>query len=408
VTHITLTNPAYIQMIKLGKSTRWTKPEVSIPVLTTRFLPAPNQTTIDLYPKQLEVFNEIKDYTTGLLEAMTGAGKTVIGIALHQAWGGRTLVICHSINMTNQTNKRFREFTDIEPTLFCNGKHDQSGEVVITTMTTFRQKYKEFVGFDNLIVDEADWGFSDKMLKAITEFECTRKHGFTGTIKTAYDDCNKQYESVLGEFWGAHVVYTSDKEIPLKAVFNFEYKKVYPDVFPHIKWQEFRGALDEDIERKKEQLRYILANTEKDGYSLCLWDRILDVEAFYTIMKKRGYTVYMSTGEMKKKDREEHLAGFEKTGGYLLGVSSTLNRGYDEVKLTKAFILHPIKGENPIRQSIGRVMRHLEGKESTLYLWSDSMLDFQLEQQKKIIKKFFNLDVCSKQPSEPSSKNGGT
>ena len=94
---------------------------------------------------------------------------------------------------------------------------------------------------------------------------------------------------------------------------------------------------------------------------------------------------------MKKVDREQHLEDFKRTGGYLLGVSSTLNRGYDNTLLTKAFILHPIKGENPLRQTVGRIMRHFEGKESHLYIWGDSMLDFQTKAQKKIIKELFNL-----------------
>ena len=129
------------------------------------------------------------------------------------------------------------------------------------------------------------------------------------------------------------------------------------------------------------------------NYSLSLFDRVEDVDNFYRAFKKRGYTVYKSTGEMNKKDREEHLEGFKKTGGYLIGVSSTLNRGYDEVKLSKAFILYPVKGENSVRQIVGRIIRTYKDKNSYLYLWSDSSLSFQLKAQKKIIKQFFNIDV---------------
>ncbi len=390
---ITLVNPQYIQMIKLGKNPRWTPREVIMPVMTTRLLQAPNETTVTLYPEQQKVYDEIKNYTCGLLEAQTGAGKTVISIALHQAWGGRTLVVCHNLVLAKQFAEEFNKFIGLKPTFFCDGKHDQTGEVVITTLTSFRKEYMNFVGFDNLIIDESDLALTDKMVKAIILFKSTRKWAFTGTIKSAYDDCNKQYAPVLAEFWGCHVVHISTKSIPLKGVYSFEYKKVYKGKFPHKDWQKFREALDEDIDRKKAQLQYILGNTEAYGYSLCLWDRVADVEAFYRAFQKRGYLVYMSTGEMKKADREQHLAEFKKTGGYLLGVSSTLNRGYDEVKLNKVFILHPIKGENPLRQTIGRILRHYDDKESFLYIWSDSMLSFQLETQKRIIKKFFNLPV---------------
>jgi superfamily II DNA or RNA helicase len=107
---ITLTNPAYIQMIKLGKNPRWTPREVIMPVMTTRRLDSPSETTIELYPDQQLVYEEIKNYTCGLLEAQTGAGKTVISIALHQAWGGRTLVVCHNLVLAKQFAEEFDKF----------------------------------------------------------------------------------------------------------------------------------------------------------------------------------------------------------------------------------------------------------------------------------------------------------
>jgi len=388
-----LTNPEYVKRLKLWHSTRWTVSEVAIPTLQTAFLPAQNKTQIRLYPDQEVVFNEMKDWSTCLLEALTGAGKTVMSIALHQAWGGRTLVVCHTLVLAKQFSEEFKKFADVSPTFYCNGKHDQSGEVVVTTMTTFRLNYKLFAGFDNLIIDEADLAMSDKMLKAISSFVSTRKHGFTGTTDTVYDECNPGQSPVLAKFWGKHVQHFSDKKIPLKKVYAFVYNKTYPEVFPHKNWHEFRKVLDDDIDRKRAQIEFILRNTDALGHSLCLWDRVADVEAFYASFKKRGFAVYMSSGEMSKADREQHLKGFKETGGYLLGVSSTLNRGYDNTALTKAFIMHPLKGKNPLRQTIGRIMRYVEGKESFLYLWSDSMLSFQLKTQRGIIKEYFNLDV---------------
>jgi len=390
---LTLTNPQFVQMVKLGRPAHWIPKTVKLECLESKPLKAKHKTAIKLYPEQVEVFDQIKDHSAALTEALTGAGKTIIGIALHEAWGGRTLVVCHSLNMVRQTMLRFTEFTDIKPTKFCQGKKDQTGEVVVTTMTTFRKKYEEFTGFDNLIVDEADLAITFKMVKAINEFKATRKHGFTGTTNTVFDECNKEHRPVLGKFWGKHVELISTKAIPLKHIKSTRYVKKYPNKFPHHDWQAFREALDDDIDRKRAQLAYIIDHTIQTGHTLVLVDRVADVGAFYEAFKKKGLNVYMSTGEMKKQDREDHLDGFDKNGGYLFGVNSTLNRGYDQVKLSKAFILFPIKGENQLRQIIGRILRHYGDKESTLYLWNDSMLDFQFEKQKFIIKKFFNLNV---------------
>ena len=390
-----LTNPKYIQLLKLGnkKALRWTKRTITIPTLTSEEWSPISYTTIKLYPEQYKVYMEANDLTSSLIEAQTGAGKTVMAIALHQAWGGKTLVACHSLVLTKQVAGAFNKFTDIKPTFYCNGKHDMTGEVVITTHTTLRQKYKLFIGFDNLVIDEADLTMTDKAIKAVIDFKATRKVGFTGTTKTIYDDCNREHAPVLGKFWGKHIKHVSNKELPLKAVYSHQYKKTYPDVFPHKDYIEFRKTLDADIDRKKAQLKYITDNATNEEYSLSLFDRVADVDNFYLAFKKRGYTVYKSTGEMKKADREQHLKDFTRTGGYMIGVSATLNRGYDEVKLSKAFIMFPVKGKNTLRQIIGRIIRTYKDKESYLYLWSDSSLDFQLKEQKRIIKQFFNIDV---------------
>ena len=404
-----LKNPNYLKMLKLGKSLRWTPKKIEIPVLgTPDQLPASNPTTINLYPDQQEVFDQLKDLSNSLLEARTGAGKTVISIALHQAWGGRTLIVCHSLVLAKQFADEFIKFTNTKPTFVCDGKHDQTGKVVVTTLTTFRKKYKEFLNFNNLIIDEADLAMTNKTMKAIASFKSTRKHGFTGTTDTVYDESNPNLAPVLGLFWGNHVTHTPAKtEIPLKKVISYTYDKTYPKVFPHKNWIEFRTALDDDVDRKRQQLQWLLDNTNPQHHTLALWDRVADVETFYRALKKRNLPVYKSTGSMKKKEREQHLTDFKRTGGYLVGVSSTLNRGYDNTLLTKAFIMHPIKGENPLRQSIGRLMRYFDGKRSTLYLWSDSMLSFQLKKQEKIIEKYFNLPICESQTLELNFKDGG-
>ena len=404
-----LKNPNYLKMLKLGKSLRWTPKKIEIPVLgTPDQLPASNPTTIALYPDQQEVFDQLKDLSNSLLEARTGAGKTVISIALHQAWGGRTLIVCHSLVLAKQFADEFIKFTNTKPTFVCDGKHDQTGKVVVTTLTTFRKKYKEFLNFNNLIIDEADLAMTNKTMKAIASFKSTRKHGFTGTTDTVYDESNPNLAPVLGLFWGNHVTHNPAKtEISLKKVISYTYDKTYPKVFPHKNWIEFRTALDDDVDRKRQQLQWLLDNTNPQHHTLALWDRVADVETFYRALKKRNLPVYKSTGSMKKKEREQHLTDFKRTGGYLVGVSSTLNRGYDNTLLTKAFIMHPIKGENPLRQSIGRLMRYFDGKRSTLYLWSDSMLSFQLKKQEKIIEKYFNLPICESQTLELNFKDGG-
>ena len=71
---------------------------------------------------------------------------------------------------------------------------------------------------------------------------------------------------------------------------------------------------------------------------------------------------------MSSKKREEDLQNFHDNGGYLCAVHTTVGRGYSNTKLTKVFVLFPLKSENTLIQIIGRIKRFYDGKKSSLYL----------------------------------------
>jgi len=121
-----LNNPAYQTMLKLGKSVRFTKPTLELPMLESRQLVS-GDSHVNLYDDQFDIYIQAKNHTTCLTEAQTGFGKTVLAIALHESWGGRTLVACHSLVLAKQFAAEFKKFIGVEPTFYCDGKHDQTG-----------------------------------------------------------------------------------------------------------------------------------------------------------------------------------------------------------------------------------------------------------------------------------------
>jgi len=398
-----LSNPKYEQLLKLNKDIRWCPATVTIPELTSECLISAGETTIDLYDNQKVIYNFVKDKTSCLIEGKMSFGKTVISIALHQAWQGKTLVAVHTLNMAQQFAEEFEKFAGITPTFYCNGKHELS-EVTITTFTTLRKMYKEWTDFDNIIIDEADLFFSEKSIKAVYGLNATRKVGLTGTIGTTYDTCNNVPEGVLPAFYGAYIKAEFDEsKNPLKAIYHQVYTKVYKEegeIVEPYEWHKYRTLLDADLPRKLQQLQYITDN-HNDEPTLVLFDRVADVEAFYNAGLRRGLTCYKNHGQLKTKEREDMLTEFKKTGGILFGQTATLNRGYNNIELIRVFILYPLRKENTIQQIIGRVMRYMEGKESFVYLWVDSGLRFQFNKQKPIIKKHFGLDVVDVNQPHP-------
>ena len=387
---LSLHNPKYAELERLGKSTRWCAQYITLPALTSQHLQAENKTTIELFWNQRPVYDSVKDCTTSLIEAPTSFGKSVLAVALHQAWGGRTIVACHNLTLAKQFASEFARFApECTVTFYCNSKHDSTGDVVITTHTTLRQKYNVFQ-CDNLIIDEADLFLTDKSVKAIIALKAQRKHGMTGTIKTVYDTCNDIQGGVLSAFWGKYIKGEEDKtKVPDITVYYRKYKKEYTTPQGYSiranNWIEYRKVLNADMDRKSSQLKYIQETSNGVEPCLVLFDTVADVYAFYRAMIKRNMRVYMQTGEMPKKERDAQLSEFKKNGGYLIAQTKTADRGFSHTPLVKCYILYPLRAENTLVQIIGRLKRFFEGKKASLYLWSDSTLGFQFREQKKII-----------------------
>lgn len=416
----TVPNPKYYIALQQQKSTRFTSEFEALN--TKRFFPfgalyldgyntplscLKSDTSISLRPLQIPVFELLKHEKGALLYAKTGAGKTVLTIALHDIWGGNMLVIAHNIGNVKYFHDEFKTFLGVNTGMMCTG-NNTIGKVTITTFNTFKKKRKIFenfihpdgtIGFDNLMIDEADAFFTEKSREAVNLFPAIRKHAFTGTKKTAYDEYSKNPKGALEMFYGKLIVAENDdSKDPLEDVFFQKYENEYYEeiegervYIPSFQWHKFREFLDEDIPRKKKQWEYIMNNTNPVEHTLILFDRIIDVESFYKKAQDLGIKSFMNHGSLKKKYREETLENFYNEGGYCFAQYKTMGRGYDNDRLTKCFILFPAKGENSIRQIVGRVVRWLDGKKSYVYTWYDSALKSQQYARTKVFKEHFNI-----------------
>lgn len=413
-------NPRYHIAARLDKSTRFLDQHEAL--YSGNFFPfgalyldgyserlplAKDDTSITLRPLQRAPFELLKHEKGALLYAKTGSGKTVMTAALYDVWGGNMLVVVHSLDNVKYFRDTFRKFIGVEAGMVCSGSNTIS-KVTITTFNTFRAKHEEFsnfvhadgtVGFDHLMIDEADAFFTKKAREAINKFPAIRKFAFTGTKKTEYDEFRpKGSIETLPLFYGRLIEAEDDaSKDPLEGVFYQTYENDYFEIVEDKKlyvmpfeWAEFRKHLDEDIERKRAQWDYVMQNTSADEHTLVLFDRIADVEAFYQKAQRLGIRAFKNHGSLAKKERETTLDSFYREGGYCFAQYKTMGRGYDNDRLSKCFVLFPTRGENNIRQIVGRVVRWLEGKQSFMYLWYDSALHRQHKAQVAVFKEFFS------------------
>jgi len=406
----TVNNPKYWSAIN-RKANVWSwLPEMQIEypceVGDNYLAPIKENTSIDLKPEQLLVFEDIKDKVSSLVFAKTSFGKSLIVCATSEAWGDKTLILADRIENASHIVRQFKKFRNIETGQVFGGKNDIK-DITVTTYASFKLKVRLFTeyGFKNLMIDECDTAFSDKMLKVIKNFPFERLLGLTGTVSTIYDTIKKGYKpevSALEKYY--QYTYTADsnnEDSPLKEFYVRKYKKEYKGengeiIKPHM-WHDFREILNADMDRKKAMLEYIQETSTEKEYRLALFDRIADVEVFYKSAKNRDMNCYMHTGSFK-----DHIEEFKEKGGLLFATYTTVGRGFDLPPLSKVYILFPLRLAKTLEQIIGRIKRKFFNKESFAYLWSDSSLEYQFEVKDKrlnstrikaVIKSEFNKEL---------------
>ena len=419
----TAPNPKYYQLIKLDKKP-WNTPKAEYLGTSRNYPPGygywykvyngvknsqlpdipkkQKEILIDLYPNQKEVFDKIKNVRAALVDFKTGSGKTVIITALTEFWEEKTLILAHSKDNVEYFYDTFDKFTWKKIGRYYSAKKELK-DITVTTFHTAIAYPELFYnhGFKNLIIDEADICFTKRRRDFVTDFPCLRRIGFTGTTKTKYDGLSASFDEIpsLQRYYGLHIEGVSEEsKNPIKYCFYRTRETQYTDEFgieiPAKDWINFKKLLDEDVERKREQADYIKQNYSRNGdYILALFDRVDDVEKFYNHFKKNGYDrIYKMHGKISKKEREENKKLFLQNGGIYFAQYVTAGRGLDLPECNKLFILFPSKNENTVRQMVGRIIRWLPEKESTIYDWIDSSLLFQGKSRIKIYKKFFNLN----------------
>lgn len=132
----------------------------------------------------------VKSTLTGLF---TGAGKTVIFVALADLIEGRTLIIAPMRELVWQAAEKVREITDHTPDLEMAEYHADSdcwpAKIVVASKQTLLSKrggeprYKKFDGLQLVIVDEAHLQYSEAVLEMLAHFneQGAMVAGFTAT-----------------------------------------------------------------------------------------------------------------------------------------------------------------------------------------------------------------------------------
>ena len=347
---------------------------------------------VPLYDYQKEACRHMLLEKYGILKSKPGSGKTQMGIALIKATRRRALWLCHTQDLLKQSMDRAKQYMnpDLIGTI-TEGKVNIGIGVTFATVQTMANidllKYRDY--WDVVIVDECHRVSSSattftRYEKVLNHLSARHKYGLSATPERS-DGLIKATFALLG-----NVVY----EVPDSAVADRTMGvKIHPvetdfDITDEclnddgtINYVKLIEALTTDKERNDLIAQMIMEN---EGHScLILSDRLEQLRSIMLrlpseMLKEATYIDGKMQSKKAKAEREQALEDM-RTGKkkYLFASYSLAKEGMDIPRLDRLFLASPCKFSAIITQSVGRVQRAFEGKETpVVYDFVDNNVGF--------------------------------
>jgi superfamily II DNA or RNA helicase len=314
---------------------------------------------------QQDMVTACADKTVGVLEAMTGTGKTVFALGLILKLQQPTIFLVNTVELATQTIKSFAKFTNLNFEDFGfigNGKFEVKPITVALHQTMSRLEESQFKllnsQFGMIIADEVHIVAATTYYKTMTSLKARYKWGISATPKRDDGLTN-------AIFWATGPkIHTVPREKFESVLITPTYERLETEYrFPLIQSQDYQEMitdLGEDEERNTLICNTVKQYSDKMVVLLCL--RLFQVEK---LTNDLGEEAVMLTSKMKKKERAlvmQQLLNSEKR--IIVSTFALFSTGIDIPQLEMLFLCAPMRSEVKLRQSAGRLMRKSEGKTS--------------------------------------------
>ena len=330
---------------------------------------------ISLYPYQENAVESLINANGGILQSKAGSGKTRMGIATICRLGLKTLWLTHTNELLNQSYNAAAEFIDKKLLgKITNGKMQIADGITFATVQTLSKadlnalKYE----WDMIVVDECHRcaGTVSKATmfsKVLNNLAARYKYELSATLHRA-DGLIKCTYALLGGV--AHtvpdnVVKTMRVKIQRKDT-GVQISRKCLDTDGTLCYAKLINYLAENGKRN-----YIISNDIEElmrqGHSIIvLSDRVEHLNALKQTLSEWGKleTVILH-GKVKKTDREQALKEMrEKKKHILLATYQLAKEGLDVPCLDRLLLATPVKDYAIVVQSVGRIARVCEGKDT--------------------------------------------
>ncbi len=393
----TIANPMFFKMESMGKPT-WATPKhlkyyeetddkISIPLGGANSLPSlfnmdkfklvderftnPNPIDInfkgELRDYQQETSDVMMSKSIGTVQATTGAGKTVIAIHVICERKQPTLFLVNTIELANQFKERLLQFSDIDEKdigLIGNGKYEirKVSVGILQTMTKLDDEKIDEINnyFGQVFVDEVHIVPASTFFAVLNKLKQKHRFGITATPFRA----DGLTDVIL--FTSGSIIHKVD---PKRA----EAHLIIPDVeyvetdykFPIFDSSEHSIMLTDmatDVKRNKLIIdKY--DEVGRDRQSVFISHRVSQLEELAKEIPESA----ILTSKISKKKRAEIMDKLNKNElKAVLTTYGLFSTGIDIGTLEVVYMCTPMRSPRWVIQTVGRLKRKAEGKETAL------------------------------------------
>lgn len=336
---------------------------------------------VPLYDYQEVAVDAVYQAQYGILQSPAGSGKTQMGVALAKKFSKRTLWLTHTLDLLQQSKARAEMYMnkDLIGTI-TEGKVNIGKSITFATIQTMCKldlpRYKDL--WDVIIVDECHRCSGTptaltQFYKVLNNLAARHKIGLSATVHRADGMIGATY-ALLG-----HIVHTVPEEAVgdkimkvgiLPVGTGVEISKSCLNTDGTLNYTKLITHLTENLHREE-----VIINTLKlnEGKScLILSDRLNHLEHLMgwlpPHMRKDAVMVSGNMTSKSGKVQREKAIEDMRTGRrkYLFATYSLAREGLDIPRLERLFMTTPVKDYTVVVQSIGRIARIFEGKDTPI------------------------------------------
>ena len=343
--------------------------------------------SVILEDQQHTLIKILEDNVGGLVEAMPGAGKSLMALGLICKIKQPTLILVAEHRLRTQWEQEIK--TRLGGS-FKFGRYDGDkqidGDIVIGLIQTVHKMIDKDIHcldkFGALILDESHKCSSDTYLKVINNCPAKWRVGCTGTIERKDGKHILMYD-VLGPC----LVSIQAKDLKHRIT-SFTYQVVNTGLHIELptakRWtgraKETQVSITEGITKltENEQRNIIImsriVDNINDGYlPLVLSDRVEHANLLFNNLSELGFKGVLLTGATRKKT-DWSLVRKDESVQFIIAQSSIAAEGLDMPRLSALHLTCPTSNMPKLKQKIGRIRRICDGKpEPIVYDYVDNL-----------------------------------